>query len=146
MDAFIQRVRKTDLARNTHKIIRNIQRGQMVVVESHGQPEVAIIDIVDYHIQRAFIYYYSQTPAISIENGLPEKAVTGDDQQKFDLVISHYLAGSISLGRAAELLDIPWLALRTRFFQLGIPLRTSPEDVAEIKAEIEAVQKLEGEA
>jgi len=34
---------KTELARNTRQIIRAAQRGQTVVIEHHGQPEVAII-------------------------------------------------------------------------------------------------------
>ena len=58
MDAFIQRVRKTDLVRHTLKILSSIQRGQTVVVEHHGQAEVAIMDILDYQIQRAFNYFF----------------------------------------------------------------------------------------
>ena len=38
----VRRVRKTDLARNTHQVIRTVQRGQTAVIESHGRPEVAI--------------------------------------------------------------------------------------------------------
>ena len=58
MDTYIQRARKTDLARHTRKILSSIQRGQTVVVEHHGQAEVAIMDILDYQIQRAFNYFF----------------------------------------------------------------------------------------
>ena len=51
---YLQRVRKTDLARNTRQVIRNVQRGQTVLVESHGQAEAAIMDILDYRILRSF--------------------------------------------------------------------------------------------
>lgn len=37
----VQRVRKTDLARNTHQVIRAVQRGQTAVIENHGEPEAA---------------------------------------------------------------------------------------------------------
>ena len=43
----VRRIRKTDLARNTRQVINAVLRGQTAVVESHGQPEVAIMDIVD---------------------------------------------------------------------------------------------------
>ena len=59
----IQHVRKTDLARNTRQIIRKVQRGQTILIENHGQAEVAILDIVDYYILRAgCLLYPSPTP------------------------------------------------------------------------------------
>ena len=53
----IPHVRKTDLARNTRQIIRKVQRGQTILIENHGQAEVAILDIVDYYILRALAAY-----------------------------------------------------------------------------------------
>ena len=140
MDEFIQRVRKTDLTRHTRKILSSIQRGQTVVVEHHGQAEVAIMDILDYRIQRAFIYYYSQSPIINGEDGLTneEFAKMQDEQQKCNLILSHYLAESINLNRAAELMGVPWLDLRTRFLRLGIPLRVKPANLEELMSEVEA--------
>jgi prevent-host-death family protein len=142
MDA-IYHVGKTELARNTRKIIRAAQRGQTVVIEHHGQPEVAILDIADYHILRALNNYYTHLPYIESGNGLSNDSVIAESslQEKYNLVLAYYLAEEISLSRAAELLDIPWLDLRTRFLRLDVPLRAAPADLAEAKADIENAAK-----
>ena len=62
---YLQRVRKTDLARNTRQVIRNVQRGQTVLVESHWQAEAAIMDILDYRILRAFMAYHTRPPKVN---------------------------------------------------------------------------------
>jgi predicted HTH domain antitoxin len=49
--------------------------------------------------------------------------------------MSRYLAGGISLGRAAELLDVPRLDLRTRCLRLDIPLRVGPTGREELAAD-----------
>ena len=134
----IQRVRKTDLARSTRQVINNVLRGQTAVVESHGQPEVAIMDIVDYRITRAVMRYYGQQPIIDVEEGLSDQhlASTSDPQEGFNLVLAHYLAGAISLGRAAELLELPWVDLRIRFQRLDVPLRVAPSDLQEARLDV----------
>jgi len=138
----MQRIRKTDLARNTRQVINAVLRGQTAVVESHGQPEVAIMDIIDYRIIRAVLRYHAQQPAIGVEAGLSDETVAAapDLQGRFDLVLAHYLAGAISLGRAAELLELPWLDLRTRFLRLDVPLHVAPANVAEAKEEVKAAE------
>lgn len=138
----IRHIRKTDLARNTRQVINAVLRGQTAVVESHGQPEVAIMDILDYRITRAVMRYYAQPPEIDLEAGLSDQqmAATTDLQNRFNLVLAHYLAGAISLGHAAELLEFPWLDLRTRFLRLDVPLRTVPSDTAEAKADVEVAE------
>jgi predicted HTH domain antitoxin len=55
-------------------------------------------------------------------------------------VIAYYIAGAISLGRAAELLELPWIDLRTRLHRLGVPIRVGPETVEELRAEVEALK------
>lgn len=135
----IKRVRKTDLARNTRQVIREVQRGQTAIVESHGQPEVAILDIIDYRILRAVMRYYTRHPEIDVEAGLADEQLADlTTQARYDLVLAHYLAGAISLGRAAELLDLPWLDVRTRFLRLDVPLRTAPADLEEARSDIAA--------
>jgi hypothetical protein len=138
----IKYVRKTDLARNTRQVINNVLRGQTAVVESHGQPEVAIMDILDYRITRAVMRYYSQRPSIDAEEGLSDQQVTStsDPQKQFDLVLAHYLAGAISLGRVAELLALPWVDLRIRFQRLDVPLRVAPIDVEEARRDAETAE------
>jgi predicted HTH domain antitoxin len=138
----IKRVRKTDLARSTRQVINNVLRGQTAVVESHGQPEVAIMDIVDYRIIRAVLRYYAQQPEIDVEEGLADQQVTStsDPQERFNLILAHYLAGAISLGRAAELLELPWVDLRTRFQRLDVPLRVAPSDLQEARLDVEVAE------
>jgi predicted HTH domain antitoxin len=123
-------------------VINNVLRGQTAVVESHGQPEVAIVDIVDYCITRAVMRYYGQRPTIDVEQGLSDRQVahTADTQERFNLVLAHYLAGAISLGRAAELLELPWLDLRSRFLRLDVPLRTAPTDLHEAGLDVEVAE------
>ncbi|MBN1178029.1 MAG: hypothetical protein JXD18_02380 [Anaerolineae bacterium] len=69
---------------------------------------------------------------------LPEAAVQAleDVQARYGLVFAHYLAGSISLARAAELLDMPWLELRTRCLRFDVPLRAAPGDVDTAVADV----------
>lgn len=138
----MHRVRKTDLARNTRQVINDVLRGQTAVVESHGEPEVAIMDIIDYRITRAVMRYYSQQPKINIEAGLSDEqaATVSEPQERFNMVLAHYLAGAISLGRAAELLELPWLDLRTRFSRLDVPVRVAPADLSEAKSDVEAAE------
>ena len=138
----VQRVRKTDLARSTRQVINNVLRGQTAVVESHGQPEVAIMDIVDYRITRAVMRYYAQQPEIDVEEGLADQQVTStsDAHERFNLILAHYLAGAISLGRAAELLELPWVDLRTRFQRLDVPLRVAPSDLREARLDVEVAE------
>ena len=137
----VRRIRKTDLARNTRQVINAVLRGQTTVVESHGQPEVAILDIVDYRIIRAVMRYYAQMPEVDTDAGLSEQQVAArsDPQDRLNLVLSHYLGGAISLGRAAELLDLPWLDLRTRCLRLDVPVRTAPADLDEARLDAEVI-------
>jgi hypothetical protein len=140
---FVQYVRKTDLARNTHQVINTVLRGQTAVIESHGQPEAVIMDIVDYRILRAVMRYYAQQPVVDTESGLPDQAVTAlaNPQARFDLVLAYYLADAISLARAAELLGISWLDLRTRCLRLDVPLRIAPADLAEAQADVKVARE-----
>ncbi len=140
------RVRKTDLARNTSQIIRNVLRGKTTVIESHGQPEVAMIDIIDFQLQRAAVHYFSAPQEYEKDVEINEEALKGlpdDDQALYDLVLGHYMALHLSLARAAELLGMNSHELRMRLVRLDIPLRTGPQSVKEVEEEIEAVRKRE---
>jgi predicted HTH domain antitoxin len=143
------RVRKTDLARNTSQIIRNVLRGKTTVIESHGQPEVAMIDIVDFQLQRAAVHYFGAPQEYEKNFEINEadlKALSSDDQTHYDLVLGHYMALHLSLARAAELLGMSSHELRMRLVRLDIPLRTGPQTAEEAQEEIEAIQNLEKDA
>lgn len=136
---YVYHIPKTDLARKTRQIIQAVQRGQTVVVEHHGQPEVAIMDITDYYLLRAVLNFHSHSPQIDPGDGLSDEAVAAVEspQDRTNIVVAHYLGGAISLSRASELLDLPWLDLRTRFLRLDIPVRTAPDSLDEVAGDLE---------
>jgi predicted HTH domain antitoxin len=138
---YIQHVRKTDLARNTSRVIKGVQRGQTALIENHGQAEAAIMDIVDYRILRALTLYYTCPPRVN-PKGLGVRSLQNleSPQEMYDLVLAHYLAGIISLGRAAELLELHSLELQTLFVRFGVPLHLGPKDEQDAKAEVEAAR------
>jgi predicted HTH domain antitoxin len=142
MQPSVRLVSKTELARNTRQVIDAVLCGQTVVVEHRGQPQVAILDIVDYRILRAVLLYHARPPEIAPLAGLADERVTAlsDPQERFDLVLAHYLAEAISLGRAAELLDIYRLDLQDRFARLDVPLRIGPATLEEARAEVAAIR------
>lgn len=139
---YIKRVRKTDLARNTRQVIRNAQRGQTILIENHGQAEAAILDILDYRILRAFMAYHAHQPAVD-PDGIPDQKLSGlkESQDIFNLVLAYYLGGAISLGRAAELLDLPALDLQARFQRLEVPIQLGPEDAQAALDEIRTARE-----
>jgi prevent-host-death family protein len=137
-------ISKTDLARKTRQVIKSVQRGQTVIVESHGQPEAAILDMPDYYLLLAATRSHAQSLEIDPEAGLPEEALLeASPQARYDQVIAHYLAGALSLGRAAELLELPWADLRARLSRLGLPILLGPENISELQAEMDALTKWE---
>lgn len=139
------RVRKTDLARNTSQVIRKVLRGQTAVIESHGQPEAALMDIVDFQLQQAAMQYFGNpekyTEDIEINPAIL-KALP-DEQACYNLVLGHYLSLHLSLAKAGELLGMSSHEIRSRLVRLGIPLRIGPTSVDEIREEIESVERPE---
>lgn len=59
---------------------------------------------------------------------------------RWTMIVEAYMDGQISLGKAAELLEMHELELRDRFLELGIPLRLGAANVAEAHAEVQAVR------
>ena len=76
--------------------------------------------------------------------GLIEQAiqclVSENEDIRWSLVIGAYQDRQINLGKASELLDLSELELRDSFTKLGIPLRLSPADVVEARADAEAIR------
>lgn len=139
----IHRVSRTELARHTRRILTDVQRGRLALIESHGQPEAALLDIIDYRLLRAVVRYYASPPETAGDDGLTAQAVAecADSAEAYALVMAHYLSGDISLSRAAELLDMPWLELRTRCLRLDIPVRSAPVDAGEVLQDVTAAEK-----
>jgi len=147
-------ISKIDLARRTRQVVDQVRRGRTIIVESYGEEQVVIIDILDYRLLRAVAAYHalpSHPAPIRDETlsprGLREEEVKeavakseGDPQAAWDRVIAAYLDGDISLGRAAELLDLSRFELAERFNRLGIPLHLGPTSIEEARAELEALR------
>ena len=138
-----QRISKTDLARSTHQVIREAQRGYTVLVENHGQPEVVIVDIIDFQLQRAAMHYFGFPKEfeqdIEISDAILKSLPT--DQDRFNLVIGHYLAVHISIGRSAELLGMSPPELQVRLMRSGVPLRMGPESQEELDNEMKVIKR-----
>jgi prevent-host-death family protein len=148
-------ISRTDLARRTRQVVDRVRRGETVIVQSYGEEEAVIVDILNYRILRAMTAYESLPPhsapvhdAVLIPHGLEnqelEKALAaagGDVQAIWNLVIATYLDGNISLGRAAQLLRLSRFELVQRFNRLGIPLRLGPATLEEAKGEFEAIRE-----
>jgi hypothetical protein len=139
------RVRKTDLARNTSQVIRKVLRGQTAVIESHGQPEAALMDIVDFQLQRAAMQYfgYPQKFEEDIEISPAILDSLPDEQARYDLVLGHYLSVHLSLAKAGELLGMTSNEIRSRLVRLEIPLRVGPINIDEIRDELESIENRE---
>jgi hypothetical protein len=128
------RVRKTDLARKTSQIIRNVLRGQPTVIENHGQPEVAIVDVIDYLILCAVAHYYAGNRPVLDSKGPSDAEFSGlTEQDRYNRAMDYYLAEACSTGRMAELLKISWADMRERFNRLGVPEFFGPTTMEEAR-------------
>jgi hypothetical protein len=137
-----QRISKTDLARSPHRVIREAQRGYTVLIENHGQPEVAIVDIVDFQLQRAAIHYFSFPTEYEKDLEVTESVLgsSATDQDQFNLVVGHYLAEHQSIGRSAELLGMSTPELMMRLGRAGVPLRVGPQSAEELEEELRVIE------
>lgn len=135
-------VRKTDLARNTSQIIRNVLRGQPTVIENHGQAEAIVVDVVDYLILRALAHYHAGNLPLLDPNGPSDEEFAGlSSQERYNRAMEYYLAKQCSTGRMAELLQISWLDMRERFNRLGVPLFLGPSTIEEAQEEVNTLLK-----
>ena len=69
-----------------------------------------------------------------------QRLVQENEEVRWSVVVGAYQDKQINLGKAAEMLSLTELELRQRFIELGIPLRVGPADLAEARAEVEAVR------
>mgnify|MGYP006971705626 CR=1 FL=1 len=118
-----------------------------MIVESHGQPEAAIMDILDFRIMQAVMTYHSPLPEIDPKTGLSNEAAVSsqDPQMLFNRVLAHYLAQADCLGRVAELLGLPWVDLRLRFARREVPVFVGPQDADELAGDLETLIRWETE-
>jgi len=134
----------TDLARKTRQVVEAVRHGQATVVENHGRPEVVMLDYLDYAQMRAALRSLSEpaevaSDPVSAFSEARQPYLVGQDLM--DQVMAQFLAGGISLGRAAEMLEVPWMALRERFLRLDLPVQVGPENLEDAMAGVETARK-----
>lgn len=145
-------ISRTDLARRTREALEHAQRGETVFIESYGAEQAAIIDAREYYLLRAVATHRNRplapvTHAETAPRGLTEDEVQarvaaagGDRQEAWSAVITAYLDGDISLGRAALLLGLSRFELQAYFNRLGLPAQPGPLSLNEARAEYTTIQ------
>jgi prevent-host-death family protein len=118
-------ISRTDLARNTRDILEQVRQGEPLVVQSHGENQVVLLDALDYQLLRAVASY-----ALRL---LPSQAEEGATA-----VMRLYLDEQVSLSKAAEQLQVSRFELMERFERLGVPLRVGSATLEEAKDEVAA--------
>jgi prevent-host-death family protein len=148
-------ISKTDLARRTRQVVDRVRRGDTLIVESYGEEQVVVMDIMDYRILRGVAAFHSLGPHpapvndLTLEpSGLSEAQVeqavqeTGNPQARWNRVIIAYMDGHVNLGRAAKLLGLSRYELDERFQRLDVPRRIGPETIEEAQAEVDVARAL----
>lgn len=135
--AFLQTMTRTtisqaDLAKRTREIVDRVQHGEVAVVESSGQEQVVLLDALDFRLLRALAQ-------CAIGRAEPRQEV---EDPAFG-ILRDYLAGEISLGKAAELLGLAWFELKERFLRLRVPLHLGPASLEEARAEVAAALRFD---
>lgn len=125
-------ISRADLARNPQEIVDRVQQGgEVAVVEDSGREQVILLDPLDFRLLRALAL-------CALDEG-----ARGQEGEDPDVkALQAYLADEISLGKAAELMDLSRLELQARFLGLGIPLRLGPPTLEDAWAEIQAARSL----
>ena len=126
-------ISRTDLARNTREIVDQVRNGHTIFVQSYGEDQIVLLDLLDYKILKALVDY-----ALRETNALP----VGDVNE----VMRLYLDEQISLAKAAEMLGRSRYELMEHFERLGIPLRLGPETLEDAQEEISSAQYARTEA
>ena len=126
-------ISRTDLARNTREIVDQVRKGYTVFVQSYGEDQIVLLDLLDYKILKALVDY-----ALREATDLRAGDVTE--------VMHRYLDEQISLAKASEILGLSRYELMERFDRLEIPLRLGPETLADAQEEIASAQYRRTEA
>ena len=116
-------ISRTDLARNTREIVDQVRKGQTVLVQSYGEDQIVLLDLLDYKILKALVSY-----ALREAHDL--------QTDKVSAAMRLYLNEEISLAKAAEMLDLSRSELMDHFERLGIPLRLEPETLEDAQEEL----------
>jgi hypothetical protein len=120
-----------DLTKKTQEVFDHVQNGEVVVVETSGQEQAVLLNPLDFRLLRALAHC-----AIDVR----DRGQEADDQDV--RILGAYLADEISLGKAAELLQLSRFELQERFVRLGVPLGLGPATLDDAWVEIRAGRSL----
>jgi len=116
----------SDLSQRTREILDRVQEGELAVVASGGEERIVLLDALDYRLLRALAFFVTGGDVNDLGDPL--------DAQ----VLRDYIDERISLGKAAQLLQVSRFELEASFLRLGIPLRRGPRSIEDAQAEIAA--------
>ncbi len=117
----------SDLSRRTREILDRVQQGELAVVASGGAERIVLLDALDFRLLLALAL---STACEGDEGDIPEARTLRD-----------YLDGKISLGKAAELLELTRFELEGSLLRLGIPLRRGLSSVEDAQADIAVARR-----
>lgn len=126
-------ISRTDLARNTREIVDQVRKGHTIFVQSYGEDQIVLLDLLDYKILKALVDYALQETT---------ELHAGDINE----VMRLYLDEQISLAKASEMLGLSRYELMDHFERLGIPLRLGPETLEDAQEEVASAQYARTEA
>ncbi len=125
-------ISQTDPAKRTQELVDRVKHGEVAVVETSGQEQAVLLEPLDFRLLQALAQC-----AIEEKKDLGKEASHPDARS-----LRAYLAGEISLGKAAELLGLSWFSLQASFLRLGVPLRLGPATLEDAWEEIRAARSL----
>ncbi|HSH01604.1 MAG TPA: hypothetical protein VLL52_03730 [Anaerolineae bacterium] len=117
----IKYISKTELARETSRVIRETEAGYATVVAHHGRPEAVLVPAAVYFLMRAALRYY--------QPGMGPSGGEDDGQRVYDEALGAYLKGEEGVREMAERLEMPELQLRT--YLATVPILAPPQDRGE---------------
>jgi prevent-host-death family protein len=117
----------SDLSQRTREILDRVQQGELAVVASEGAERIVLLDALDFRLL--------QTLALCATG-------EGDEGELLEAqMLRDYLAERISLGKAAELLQLTRFELEGSFQRLGISIRRGARSIEDAQAEIAAARR-----
>lgn len=121
-------ISRTELGRKTQEILEQVHLGGSAVIESSGERQAVLLDDLDYRLLRSLA-------DLAVESDTP------DGNPRIREILARYLRREISLGKAAEELELSRFELLERFKRLGVPLHLGPETLTEARAEVVAARR-----
>ncbi|MHB0876270.1 MAG: UPF0175 family protein [Anaerolineae bacterium] len=142
-------VSRTDLARRTREVLEMARQQSVVLVESFGEEQVAVVDALDYRLLKALARCGTRPldrpqHATGLDESEIRQAIAaagGDTQAGWDLAVAAFLDGSISLGRAATLLGLSRFDLARRLNRVGAPVPQAPQRADEARDDLAALER-----